>query len=127
MTDLMPQLAACGLPDLTPALATLRRLQADMDQRYKFLAEHGRRSIEPGDPMVQLWVVVDVAAYHGATADPGSLAQLSALVRDIRTRGRAVGVRLLFPPGARLLPSGPRRSPKRGGLNTGPSGAGDRP
>jgi DNA segregation ATPase FtsK/SpoIIIE, S-DNA-T family len=47
-------------PDIDHAIATLRRLQTVMDNRYSFLMAQHRRKIERGDEMNAIVLVVDI-------------------------------------------------------------------
>ena len=83
-------------PDIGHALATLRRLQTVMDNRYTFLLAHGRRKIVPGDAFLPILVAVDEIAYFSATVgDKKTQEQFAALLRDLAARGRAVGIMVL--------------------------------
>jgi len=80
-------------PDLPHAIRTLRRLQRVMDNRYAFLLYHRRRKIGPGDVFGVILAAIDEIAYFSATAgDKKDQELFSALLRDIVSRGRAVGI-----------------------------------
>lgn len=80
-------------PDINRAIATLRRLQKLMDNRYRYLLAVGRRKIEREDGMVAYLLAVDEIAYFSATAgDRKSQDLFAALLRDLVARGRAVGI-----------------------------------
>jgi len=80
-------------PDITHALATLRRLQTMMDNRYAYLLDCERRKVAPVDVFVPYLVAVDEIAYFSATTgDKKSQELFSALLRDQAARGRAVGL-----------------------------------
>jgi len=80
-------------PDITHALATLRRLQTVMNNRYAWLRAQNRRKITPTDGLSVITVIVDEIAYYSATV--GSKAEQEefiALLRDLVARGRAAGI-----------------------------------
>jgi DNA segregation ATPase FtsK/SpoIIIE, S-DNA-T family len=80
-------------PDIELAIATLRRLQTVMDNRYAYLMDNRRRKIERGDGMNALVLAIDEIAYFSATVgDKTQRETFSALLRDIVARGRAVAV-----------------------------------
>jgi len=80
-------------PDLPRAIATLRRLQTVMDRRYTFLLSHRRRKIVADDVFNVILLAIDEIAYFSATAGEKKDQELfSALLRDIVSRGRAVGI-----------------------------------
>ena len=81
-------------PDITRAIATLRRLQTVMDNRYTFLVREGRRKIRRDDDAIHpILLATDEIAYFSATVgDKKTQDAFSALVRDLVARGRAVGI-----------------------------------
>jgi DNA segregation ATPase FtsK/SpoIIIE, S-DNA-T family len=80
-------------PNITHALATLRRVQTVMDNRYTYLLARRGRKIGRGDALAPILVAVDEIAYFSATVgDKKSQEQFSALLRDLVARGRAVGI-----------------------------------
>ncbi len=80
-------------PDIDHALATLRRLQTVMNNRYAHLRSQGRRKIVRGDAFLPILVAVDELAYFSATVgDRKTQEAFSSLLRDLVARGRAVGV-----------------------------------
>ena len=80
-------------PDLGRAIATLRRLQTVMDNRYTHLRAEGRRKIVRGDVCSPVLVAIDEIAYFSATVgDRKTQDAFAALLRDLVARGRAVGV-----------------------------------
>jgi DNA segregation ATPase FtsK/SpoIIIE, S-DNA-T family len=80
-------------PDIIRAIATLRRVQVVMDNRYAFLRHHGRRKIRRADAFAPILLAVDEIAYYSATVgDKKTQEQFSALLRDLVARGRAVGI-----------------------------------
>ncbi|MFC0528200.1 FtsK/SpoIIIE domain-containing protein [Phytohabitans kaempferiae] len=80
-------------PDIHLAIRTLLRVQKVMDNRYAYLKAHRRRKVRPNDVFGQLLVACDEIAYFSATAgDKKDQELFSALLRDIVSRGRAVGI-----------------------------------
>ena len=80
-------------PDLPYAIRTLRRLQTVMDNRYAFLLSRRRRKIGPDDVFGVILAAIDEIAYFSATAgDKKDQDLFSSLLRDIVSRGRAVGI-----------------------------------
>jgi len=80
-------------PDLPRAIRTLKRLQTVMDRRYTFLLSHRRRKIVADDVFSVILLAIDEIAYFSATAgDKKDQDLFSALLRDIVSRGRAVGI-----------------------------------
>jgi DNA segregation ATPase FtsK/SpoIIIE, S-DNA-T family len=80
-------------PDIVRALATLKRLQTVMDNRYAFLLAHHRRKVARRDVFRAIVLVIDEIAYFSATVgDKKSQDLFSALLRDLVARGRAVGI-----------------------------------
>jgi len=80
-------------PDVNRAIATLRRIQTVMDNRYRYLLGRGRRKTRPRDAFAAILVAIDEIAYFSATAgDRKSQEAFSSLLRDLVARGRAVGI-----------------------------------
>jgi S-DNA-T family DNA segregation ATPase FtsK/SpoIIIE len=80
-------------PDLDHAIATLRRVQVVMNNRYAYLRSRFRRKIRRDDVFGPMLVAVDEIAYYSATAGDKKTQDLfSALLRDLVARGRAVGI-----------------------------------
>jgi S-DNA-T family DNA segregation ATPase FtsK/SpoIIIE len=80
-------------PDITRAIATLRRLQVVMDNRYTFLRGQLRRKMTRRDAFAAILVAIDEIAYFSATVgDRKTQETFSALLRDLVARGRAVGL-----------------------------------
>jgi len=97
-------------PDITRAIATLRRLQTVMDNRYTYLVLDGRRKIRRDDDAIHpILLAIDEVAYFSAiVGDKKTQDAFSALLRDLVARGRAVGVMVAA---ARPRPtSGPPRN-----------------
>jgi S-DNA-T family DNA segregation ATPase FtsK/SpoIIIE len=80
-------------PDIDHANRTLKRVQTVMDNRYTYLLSRKRRKIGPNDLFGQILVACDEIAYFSATVDDKTKRELfAALLRDIVSRGRAVGI-----------------------------------
>src|SRR5262245_3011881 len=80
-------------PDVNRAIATLRRIQTVMDNRYQYLLSHGRRKTHPHDAFSAILVAIDEIAYFSATTgDRKTQDSFSSLLRDLVARGRAVGI-----------------------------------
>ncbi|MEV6524670.1 FtsK/SpoIIIE domain-containing protein [Longispora sp. NPDC051575] len=80
-------------PDITDAIATLRRLQVVMDNRYAWLMARGRRKITPADGMRILVAIFDEIAYYSTVAGTKQeQEEFATLLRDLVARGRACGI-----------------------------------
>lgn len=80
-------------PDLNHAIATLRRLQTVMDNRYRYLLTHRRRKIARDDGMNAIVCAIDELALFSATLGSKlEQEEFVALTRDLVARGRAVGI-----------------------------------
>ncbi|WBB71457.1 FtsK/SpoIIIE domain-containing protein [Micromonospora sp. WMMD1128] len=80
-------------PDIMHALATLRRMQIVMDNRYAYLEVAGRRKTQRDDVFSPILVAVDEIAYFSATVgDKKTREDFAGLLRDLVARGRAVGI-----------------------------------
>src|SRR5690606_6025443 len=80
-------------PDLPYAIATLRRLQTVMDNRYRHLLTRRQRKISRGHDLKAIVCAVDEIAYYSATVGTKpEQEQFIALLRDLVARGRAVGI-----------------------------------
>jgi S-DNA-T family DNA segregation ATPase FtsK/SpoIIIE len=80
-------------PDIQLAIRTLLRLQRVMDNRYAYLLALRRRKIRREDTFGQILAAIDELAFFSATVgSKDEREQFSALVRDIVSRGRAVGI-----------------------------------
>ena len=74
-------------------LATLLRVQREMEHRYELLARNGRRKIIRADGLRAILLVIDELAYFSVTVgDDKTRAAFITLVRDLVARGRAAGV-----------------------------------
>jgi S-DNA-T family DNA segregation ATPase FtsK/SpoIIIE len=80
-------------PDLGLAIATVKRLQIVMDNRYRYLRWRLRRKIRQNDKFAPILVLIDELAYFTATIGDKKLREdFASLVRDLVARGRAVGI-----------------------------------
>jgi len=80
-------------PNLPKAIATLRRLQTVMDNRYTLLRAQRRRKIGRTDAFRPILLGIDELAIYSATLGTKTDREVfSTLLRDIVARGRAVGI-----------------------------------
>ena len=80
-------------PDLGHAIRVLEHLQNTMDNRYTYLTGLRRRKMTAADTFEAILVAIDEIAWFSATAgDKKDQEYFSALLRDIVSRGRAVGI-----------------------------------
>jgi len=80
-------------PDLDHAIATLRRLQQVMNNRYAWLRAQQRRKLLPADRLSAITVIVDEIAFYSATiGEKKDQDTFIALLRDLVARGRACGI-----------------------------------
>jgi DNA segregation ATPase FtsK/SpoIIIE, S-DNA-T family len=80
-------------PNLRRAIRTLMRVQTVMDNRYAYLLWCERRKVMPDDAFGAILLAIDEIAFFSATAgDKKDQEYFSALLRDIVSRGRAVGI-----------------------------------
>ena len=83
-------------PDLDKALEVLKELRSDMEERYRYLMDSGRRKItrEDGDRFPLRLVAIDELASFtlGVGDDKKLCAEFSNLLRDLVSRGRAAGI-----------------------------------
>ncbi|WP_344167686.1 FtsK/SpoIIIE domain-containing protein [Pilimelia columellifera] len=80
-------------PDITHALAVLRRLQQVMNNRYAWLRNRKRRKVTAGDGMDIITAIIDEIAYYSATVGTKQEQdEFVALLRDLVARGRAAGI-----------------------------------
>ncbi len=75
------------------AIVALRELQAQMDNRYDWLASNRRRKILASDGIPFVLVVIDEFAYYSSTAGTKqSQEDFVRVLRDLVARGRAAGI-----------------------------------
>lgn len=79
--------------DITKALAVLREVQTDMDERYLHLARTGAKKITADDGFRAKLLAIDELAYFTVTVGTKEQQEeFRTLVRDIVARGRAAGI-----------------------------------
>lgn len=102
-----PVAAGVAGADLDEAISVLRSLAAEMDRRYRFLAEHHRRKLEPGDGLgLQVLLVDELMIY--LTGEKKQAAELASLLRRLVALGRAAGIVCVLAtqkPSADVVPS----------------------
>ncbi len=74
------------------AIEVLKILKAEMEDRYLQLLDRGKRKIAPQDNLAFNVVVVDELAYYLNITDRKVRNELSELLRDLVSRGRAAGI-----------------------------------
>lgn len=80
-------------PDIDKAIITLRRLQRVMNNRYGWLAQCGRRKIEPGDGVTTITAIFDeIALFSTVLGDERQQKEFITLLRDLVARGRAAAI-----------------------------------
>src|SRR5437660_1660161 len=83
-------------PELEKALEVLKDLRSDMEERYRYLMDSGRRKItrEDGDRFPLRLVAIDELASFtlGVGEEKKLCAEFSNLLRDLVSRGRAAGI-----------------------------------
>jgi FtsK/SpoIIIE family len=79
-------------PDVGEAIALLRAVRVDMEQRYRELLARGQRKISRGDDLPLHLVVCDELAFYLAAEDRKQRAEFAELLRDLVARGRAAGI-----------------------------------
>jgi len=102
-----PVAAGVAGADLDEAIAVLWTLGAEMDRRYRFLAEKGRRKLEPGDGLgLQVLLVDELMIY--LSGEKKAAAELASLLRRLVALGRAAGIICVLAtqkPSADVVPS----------------------
>jgi hypothetical protein len=83
--------------DLNRAIEVLKELRADMEDRYGYLMDEGRRKITRGDQdrfPLRLVVIDELAVFTAGLGgeDKKLAAECSNLFRDLVSRGRAAGI-----------------------------------
>lgn len=74
------------------AIEVLRRLQAEMEDRYPALLASRRRKVAPGDGLALHVVVVDELAHYLSASDRKQRVEFAEVLRDLVSRGRAAGL-----------------------------------
>ncbi|HZD69450.1 MAG TPA: FtsK/SpoIIIE domain-containing protein [Actinomycetes bacterium] len=79
-------------PDIPRAIEVLSALREEMDGRYRWLLDQGRRKLVHADGRPLLVVVIDELALFLNTGNRKQDDQMAALLHDLVARGRAAGV-----------------------------------
>ncbi len=98
-------------PDGDDAIALLRRVRDEMDDRYRELLARGLRKVRRDDGLPLHLVVCDELAFYLTLPDRKQRQEFIELVRDLVARGRAAGVIVVAAtqkPGADVVPTGLR-------------------
>jgi hypothetical protein len=74
------------------ANALLRELRTEMEARYAWLLEIGKRKVERGDGPGLVVVVVDELAHYLTNGTRDEQREFADLLRDLVSRGRAAGI-----------------------------------
>jgi hypothetical protein len=81
--------------DVDDAIRVLLGLRAELDVRLRVLLRANRRKIRPGIGMPLIVVVIDELAHYLNGPDRRQNAEFANLLRDLVSRGRAVGIVVL--------------------------------
>jgi S-DNA-T family DNA segregation ATPase FtsK/SpoIIIE len=81
--------------DVDDAIRVLLGLQTELDVRLRVLLRANRRKIRPGIGMPLIVVVIDELAHYLNGPDRRQNAEFANLLRDLVSRGRAVGIVVL--------------------------------
>ena len=95
-------------PSIADAIKVLGAIQTEMDARYRYLLANGLRKVIPGDGMSLHVVVVDELAFYLGGSDRKLRAEITELLRDLVSRGRAAGIIVLAAtqkPSADVIPT----------------------
>jgi hypothetical protein len=95
-------------PNGEDALALLREVRAEMDERYRELLARGQRKVRRGDGLPLHLVVCDELAFYLTVPEKSVKQEFAELLRDLVARGRAAGVIVCAAtqkPGADVVPS----------------------
>jgi hypothetical protein len=95
-------------PDGEDALALLREIRTEMDERYRELLARGQRKVRRGDGLPLHLVVCDELAFYLTVPEKAVRQEFAELLRDLVARGRAAGVIVCAAtqkPGADVVPS----------------------
>ena len=79
-------------PNGEDALALLREVRAEMDERYRELLARGQRKVRRGDGLPLHLVVCDELAFYLTVPEKAVRQEFAELLRDLVARGRAAGV-----------------------------------
>jgi hypothetical protein len=95
-------------PSAADAIQVLSGIQTEMDQRYRTLLALRRRKIEPGSGLPLHVVVIDELAFYLGGQDRKQRGEITELLRDLVSRGRAAGIIVLAAtqkPSADVIPT----------------------
>ena len=95
-------------PSVSDAIDVLTDIQAEMDERYQELLALKRRKVEPGDGIALHVVVIDELAFYLGGSDRKQRNEITELLRDLVSRGRAAGIIVLAAtqkPSADVIPT----------------------
>ena len=99
---------ACVGVSVADAIDVLAAKQAEMDQRYGFLLEAGKRKVSPGDGFDLSVVVCDELGHYATSGDSKETKEFNNRLRDLVSRGRAAGVVVIAAtqkPGSDIIPT----------------------
>jgi hypothetical protein len=95
-------------PSIPDAIEVLGAIQTEMDARYRYLLANRLRKVIPGDGMALHVVVIDELAFYLGGSDRKLRAEITELLRDLVSRGRAAGIIVLAAtqkPSADVIPT----------------------
>jgi hypothetical protein len=95
-------------PSVAIAIDVLTAIQKEMDERYRTLLALRRRKIEPGSGALFHVVVIDELAFYLGGQDRKQRLEITELLRDLVSRGRAAGIIVLAAtqkPSADVIPT----------------------
>jgi archaellum biogenesis ATPase FlaH len=95
-------------PSVAEAIEVLGSIQEEMDQRYRALLSMKRRKVMAGDGIALHVVVIDELAFYLGGPDRKQRAEITELLRDLVSRGRAAGIIVLAAtqkPSADVIPT----------------------
>jgi FtsK/SpoIIIE family len=79
-------------PDVGEAIALLKAVRSEMEDRYRELLARGARKITRGDELALHLIVCDELAFYLAAEDRKQRTEFAELLRDLVARGRAAGM-----------------------------------
>jgi hypothetical protein len=95
-------------PSITDAIEVLGELRSEMDERYQRLLTLKRRKVDPADGLALHVVVIDELAFYLGGSDRKQRSEVTELLRDLVSRGRAAGIIVLAAtqkPSADVIPT----------------------
>jgi hypothetical protein len=95
-------------PSIPDAIEVLGQIRSEMDARYRELLAKRLRKVAPGGGMPLHVVVVDELAFYLGGSDRKLRAEVTELLRDLVSRGRAAGIIVLAAtqkPSADVIPT----------------------